>query len=453
MKFLITGATGLLGRELGIKLVRLGHEVHVITRQGEASRQQLPFPCRIFQGDLSRDAMELTELYDGVFHLMGEPVAEGRWSAEKKQRLVDSRVVATRNLRQSLRQAPRVLVSASAIGFYGHRENQELDEQSPVGSGFLAELCENWEKEVFAFPRGTRSVALRIGIVLADQGGALAQMIPLFQKSLGAPLSSGQQWMSWIHLRDVVEMFWWSFQNSQVQGVLNAVAPNPVRNHDFTQSLAQALGTYSIPSVPGLVLKTLYGEMSSVVLASQKILARKTLELGFQFQFSDLDSALKDVCALWRDGHGVLKVSQFFSRTPAEIFPFFSEARNLQKITPDQLHFQILSVNPEPLQSGTLIDYRLRIRGVPVYWRTRIENWHPPHQFVDTQLKGPYVSWHHTHQFEEIPGGTLMTDVVRYKVPVGLVGRWVAGAFVRSDVEKIFAFRRQSCHTLFAKNF
>ncbi|MEI7974120.1 MAG: TIGR01777 family oxidoreductase [Bdellovibrio sp.] len=453
MKFLITGATGLLGRELGIKLVRQGHEVHVITRQGEASRQHLPFPCRIFQGDLSREVMELSEVYDGVFHLMGEPVAEGRWNPEKKKSLVDSRVVATRNLRQSLRQSPRVLMAASAIGFYGHRGEEELDEHSPVGAGFLAELCENWETEVSAFSSGTRKIVLRIGIVLAEQGGALAQMIPLFQKSLGAPLSSGQQWMSWIHLQDVVEMFWWSFKNSQVQGVLNAVAPKPLRNIEFTQSLAQALGTHRIPRVPGVVLKTLYGEMGSVVLASQKVLARKSLDLGFQFQFSDLESALKDVCALWRDGHGVLKVAQFFSSTPAEVFPFFSDARNLQKITPEQLHVRILSVNPEPLQSGTLIDYRLRIRGIPVYWRTRIENWQPPHQFVDTQLRGPYVSWHHTHRFEEIPGGTLMTDVVRYKLPVGLVGRWVAGAFVRSDVEKIFDFRRRSCHSLFSKNF
>lgn len=452
MKILITGGTGFVGTELGLELVRRGHSLVVISRNKSSAKMSCPYPCEIVEGDLAEGPLSSSALsgVEAVIHLMGEPVAQGRWTEKKKKSLVNSRVAATKNLRKSLTSPVKVLVSASAIGYYGDRGEEKLSEGSSPGAGFLADLCSAWEKEAFGFSAGGTRVAIaRIGIVLGREGGALAEMVPLFRAGLGGPIAGGGAWMSWIHRDDLISSLLFALENKEVNGIFNAVAPEPCTNRNFTRELAAALGCSAIVPVPGFALSAAFGEKSSVLKASQRVLPEVLQKNGFIYKFPNLQSALTEELSSAREKEELLVVKQYVPKAPAELFPFFAEAGNLGELTPSSLHFRILSVEPEPVGGGTLIRYALKIHGFPVRWLTRIEKWNPPHEFVDNQLKGPYNLWHHTHLFEPLGAGTLMTDTVRYRLPMGGLGRFFGGAFVRSDVENIFKYRRERIESLF----
>lgn len=455
MKILLTGATGFVGAELGIALVKKGHELIVISRSQSAAKINLPFPCEVVEGDLSKAPIEDPALkkIDAVFHLMGEPVAKGRWSAKKKDSLVRSRVQATQNLFASLKDAsPKVFVSASAIGFYGDRGNETLSESAKVGEGFLAELCRSWEVEAFKFRSiGARVAVARIGIVLGREGGALAEMLPIFRLGAGGAIAGGESWMSWIHLEDLVSSFLFALENSSVDGIFNAVSPKPCRNSEFTVELGRALGKPAFLPVPSLGLKILFGEKSSVLMASQRVVPEKLGEWGFSFSHKDLRKTLSQELAPLRGRDDFLRARQYVDKSPAELFPYFGEAANLEELTPETLHFRILSVSTKSVEKNTLIKYALKIHGIPVRWTTRIEAWDPPRNFVDNQLSGPYSLWHHTHEFEPLGKGTLMTDSVRFRLPLGWPGWLAAGWWVRGDVERIFRYRREQIYRRFGK--
>ncbi|PIS11105.1 MAG: TIGR01777 family protein [Bdellovibrio sp. CG10_big_fil_rev_8_21_14_0_10_47_8] len=456
MKILMTGATGLIGKELGKKLIQKGHQIFVISRNQEKAQRTLPFPCQVIEGDLSAGKIENANLaqIEAVFHLAGENIGDGRWTSAKKTRIRNSRVQLTKNLIQSLEQSARLklVVSASATGYYGDQANTELTEQSDAGGDFLAKVCVDWEKAVLESPglrSDVRRVVIRTGVVLAPFGGALDKMKPIFQTGLGGALGSGEQWMSWVHLEDLIQIYSLTLDHREMNGVYNAVAPEVCTNREFSQKLAQSLGSRMGPAVPAWVLKIVLGEMAAVVLSSQRASCGKIQKLGFQFQFSGLEEALKNCCQHLTDGDQAFYAEQFVQRPKSEVFPFFSEAKNLQKITPEELHFNVIRSSTAAIEEGTLIDYRLKIHGVPVSWRTRIETWNPPDHFVDTQLKGPYAKWHHTHSFVDMGGGTLMSDLVRYRMPLGCLGRLAAGPFVRKDISKIFAYRQQVVEKIF----
>lgn len=293
MKVLITGATGTIGRELlakhrdAVVLSRdpfrangLGASVDVQGWRPEAE----PAPREAFRG------------VDTIFHLAGEPVAEGRWSREKKQRIRDSRVLGTRNLiaaLATLTRPPRVLVSASAVGFYGDRGDQELDETSSAGDGFLAEVCEAWEREAMAAEKlGIRVVCVRIGVVVAPGGGALAQMLIPFKIGFGGRLGSGMQWMPWVHIDDVIGMLLHAGRRDEIRGPMNAVSSHPVTNSEFTRGLAQALHRPALLAVPKTALRLAFGEMSEILLASQRVLPRVAESSGYRFKYQELAGAL-----------------------------------------------------------------------------------------------------------------------------------------------------------------
>lgn len=452
MKILITGATGMIGQKLGLALAREGHELHVISRSAARALEDCPFPCIAHEGDLAKGPLPagvLPEHLDAIVHLMGEPVAEGRWTDAKKQRLVSSRVAATRHLRQSVRSVGR-LVAASAIGFYGDRGDEELGESSAPGEDFLARLCVDWEAEVAVFASlGARPLSLRFGIVLGLEGGALPQMLTPFRAGVGGPLGNGRQWMSWIHEDDLVALLLWSLRHPSVEGVANAVAPRPVRNSEMSRLIAERISRPALLPTPTFGLRLLFGEKAGILVASQKVSCARVSEAGFAFKFSELGPALDDLLGPLSRGEDVFMARQYVPRSPEEIFSFFAAAENLERITPPLLNFQIKSTSTPAIQEGTLIEYRLKVHGVPMSWLTRIEDWQPPRKFVDLQLKGPYRLWHHTHGFEPLGAGTLLTDRVRYRLPLGFVG-WLGGAaLVERDVRKIFAFRRRTIHELF----
>lgn len=298
MNITITGASGLIGRRLLKNLGAAGHALTVVSRHAGTN-----VPPGV--GVAAWDPMKGPAPEDGVrnanavIHLAGEPVAQ-RWNAVAKRRIRESRVVGTRNLVEALaklRTAPRTLVCASAVGYYGSRGDEVLREDSAPAGTYLAEVCAAWEKEAMAAEAfGMRVVRVRIGVVLDARGGALQRMLPPFRMGAGGRLGDGKQWMSWIHLADLAAMFQFALEN-EVSGALNGVAPIPVTNAEFTQTLARALHRPAIFPVPALALKLLFGEMSEILLSSQRVLPAAAEAAGFKFRFPELGGALKDVLA------------------------------------------------------------------------------------------------------------------------------------------------------------
>jgi len=345
----------------------------------------------------------------------------------------------------------KVFISASAVGFYGDRGDEILTEKSDRGEGFLSQVCQDWEQPLLLASkksegRGPRVAIFRFGVVLGEAAGALAKMIEPFRAGLAGNLGKGQQWMSWIHIEDLVKALAESLHNPQYSGILNAVSPQPVTNHEFSLTLSSAVREKPRlgPPVPGFALKAAMGEMSTILLASQRVMPERLLQMGFQFRYPDLASALNQLCQVYKEGDSLFVAEQFFALPLEKVFPFFAEAHNLEKITPPLLNFKITEMSTPAIQQGTLIDYQLRIHKVPVHWKTLIQTWNPPISFVDNQEKGPYRKWHHTHSFSKLGKGTLMVDRVRYRLPLGGLGQLTAGAWVKSDIEKIFAYRRKA---------
>ncbi len=235
---------------------------------------------------------------DAVIHLAGEPVAQ-RWTAAVKERIRASRVEGTRALIAGLAAAsrkPKVLISASAIGIYGSRKDEVLTESSPRGSGFLADVTAAWEEEARrAESLGVRVVLPRIGVVLGTDGGALSKMLPAFKSGGGGRMGTGEQWMSWIHIDDLVGLIVFALAGDGLRGPVNATAPNPVRNAEFTYELAGVLHRPAIVAMPALILKLIFGEMSSVLIDSQRVSPEAALRAGYAFRFTELRAALEDL--------------------------------------------------------------------------------------------------------------------------------------------------------------
>lgn len=295
MKIGITGASGLIGKHLCRELEREGCEVVRFTRRRISD--QAPVVWDPGSGPL--DPEHLNGL-DAVVHLAGEPIARRRWSRRQKQLIRDSRVNGTRNLVESLRKSaypPRILISASAVGFYGNRGSEELRENSKRGTGFLPDVCEEWEREALtAAELGVRVVLLRTGIVLARDGGALSKILLPFRFYLGGPLGSGRQFMPWIHIEDEIRLITFALRESEIQGPLNATAPNPATNREFTSELCRVLNRPQMPAVPEVALRVVAGEMGrALLLEGQRVFPRKSLEAGFSFRFPVLGEALQDL--------------------------------------------------------------------------------------------------------------------------------------------------------------
>lgn len=302
MRVMITGATGLIGSRLVERLHHEGHTILVLTRQPEKATQQFArhrFPRVEIMGYTPVEPgmwQETIPHWDGVVNLAGEAIAAGRWTEAIKQELRRSREVGTRTLVEGINQAipcPSVLVNASAIGYYGTSETATFDETSPPGSDFLATLCQAWEAEATLVK--TRLVILRFGIALDATGGALGKMVLPFQLFSGGPLGHGRQWVSWIHIDDLVNLILHALTDPSMEGTFNATAPNPVRMHTFCQTLGQVIHRPSWLPVPAFALNLLLGEGASVVLEGQQVLPKRTLASGFTYHYPTLPQALTQI--------------------------------------------------------------------------------------------------------------------------------------------------------------
>jgi uncharacterized protein (TIGR01777 family) len=451
MKTLVTGATGFIGKQLIKKLNEKGHEIVVLTRNAESAGFNLPVHCEIKEWNPEQTALSPSALkgVEAVINLAGEGIADSRWSATRKRQIMQSRVMSVRRLVDAMKvmeEKPKVFVSASAIGIYGNREDELLEETTPRKQWFLSEVCQAWENEIFkAQDLGVRTVACRVGIVLGHDGGALDKMLPPFKLGLGGRLGNGAQWMSWIHIDDLVNLMIHAVETSSLDGAYNAVSPNPVGNEDFTKVLGDVLKRPTVFPVPGFVLKIVLGELSDLLLGSQKVSAGKICDSGFKYRYPQLKEALEEVC-----GHSCheLQMEQWVPQSIHKTFAFFKEAANLEKLTPDTLRFKVLNQTTQDIQQGTKLDYRISLHGIPMRWQSEITDWQPNNKFSDIQLKGPYSHWHHTHEFFEKDGGTLVRDKVKYRVPFGIPGDLVAGKWIRNDLETIFKHRHKTIEKL-----
>jgi len=300
MKIFLTGGTGFVGTFLSRELARRGNEITILTRKDSPPEAAHP-DLRFLTGDPTREGawMDAVPAHDWIINLAGASISS-RWTAEAKRAFYDSRVLTTRNLVAALARGDKrqLFCSTSAPGYYGPRGEEELSEDSPPGSDFLAKLAVDWEAEALkAQDLGIRTVITRFGIVLGKGGGILEQLTPLFRSFLGGPLGSGQQWFSWVHQQDLAQAFVFVQEHPELEGPVNFTAPNPVRQKEFAKALGEALGRPAFMPTPAFALRWVLGEFAEVVLTGQKVLPRKLLAAGFQFRFPTIREALTDLLA------------------------------------------------------------------------------------------------------------------------------------------------------------
>jgi uncharacterized protein len=309
----LTGATGLIGPRLVASLRARGDEVTVLSRDPSRAHRQLDDPrqpsssidghlgaLQAMHWDPLREQPPSAALAgrDAIVHLAGENVAQ-RWTASAKRAILESRVMGTRHVVQGLSalertERPRVLASASAIGYYGAHGDEPIDEEAPAGVDFLARTCAAWEAQALAAePLGVRVVTVRTGMVLDRDGGALGKMLTPFKLGIGGPVAGGRQYISWIHVDDLVGIVLAAIDGEQWHGAVNATSPEPQRNRDFSKALGEALHRPSLLPVPGVALRVLYGEMAEIVTTGARVLPAKALVLGYEFRYPQLDSALR----------------------------------------------------------------------------------------------------------------------------------------------------------------
>lgn len=300
MKIFMTGGTGFVGTTLARELTAKGHSVTVLMRKVE-SGVRLPPGASSLEGDPTiRGAwQERVPEHEAFINLAGASIFT-RWTDEAKRVIRESRILTTRHLVEAM--APRKgkethLFSTSGAGYYGYHEDEELSEESPPGTDFLAMLSREWEAEaVKATEHGVRVVLCRFGIVMGRSGGMLGEIVPIFRMFLGANLGSGNQWLSWIHEQDLARIFLFLLENRGLEGPLNCTAPEPVRNREFTETLGEVLGVPTfLPPVPGFMLRLMKGEFGGVILKGQRVLPRRLLAAGFQFRYPTLKEALTEI--------------------------------------------------------------------------------------------------------------------------------------------------------------
>jgi uncharacterized protein (TIGR01777 family) len=294
MKILVTGATGFIGRHLVAEAKKRGHAVVAASRDAAAAKAALG-DVDVVAWDPMGGPLPPVPGVEGVVHLAGENVGKGRWTRKKMMRIVDSRVVGTRNLVAGLKaNPPKAFAGASAIGWYGPHGDEEITEADPHGEDFLANVCVEWEREArHAGELGATVAIVRIGIVLGRGGGALQEMLTPFKWCMGGPIAGGAQWMSWVHIDDVAGVFLHALEKG-IHGTLNATAPGPATNREFSKTLGRVLGRPAFMPMPGFMLRIIVGKFAQVLTTGQRVLPKQTTASGYAFKWTELEAALKN---------------------------------------------------------------------------------------------------------------------------------------------------------------
>lgn len=402
---------------------------------------------------------------DAIINLAGEPILGGRWTVRRRQALTSSRVHLTQRLVAGMRRMatpPRVLVSGSAVGYYGNRGETLLSESAAAGHDFLGRLCQDWESAANSAADICRVVTVRTGVVLGRDGGALPLMAPAFRLGAGGPIGNGRQYMPWIHLHDLVAIFVRALDETSLSGPINGVAPYPVTSRDFARAMGRVLGRPVVLPLPAFALRAVLGDAARVLLDSQRAQPARLTSSQFIWRFPTLDAALQDLLAAdtsvsitnvdhagvpadaylkARPARYLLSSTTILNASLARTFEFFSRPENLGLITPSGMHFMITSL-PAAMATSAAIDYQIRVGAVPMRWRTRIVSWEPGHRFVDVQEAGPYRSWYHEHAFRADGARTVMEDRVYYAPPLGVLGRIANALVIAPMLTRIFQYRQ-----------
>ena len=300
-RIVVTGATGFIGKKLVEELVKRNNDVIVFSRDAEKAKSIFPTVKECMEWDYRNPEPWKSKLEnsDVVIHLAGINLFAKRWNDEFKKSVLESRQLSTKNLVEAIKSCnnkPEVFISASGIGYYGDCGDNILTEESPTGNDFLADVCKVWESEAKKIEQlGVRSVQIRTGLVLSAENGALKQMLPAFKLFIGGPLGSGKQWASWLHIDDIVGIYIHSIDCKELGGAVNAASPIPVRMKGFAKTLGQVLNRPSLFPVPKFLLKIVVGEAAEVVIASQRVDVKKILDCGYNFNFENLEEALKNL--------------------------------------------------------------------------------------------------------------------------------------------------------------
>jgi uncharacterized protein len=300
MRIFIAGGTGLVGNRLVKRLMERGDQAVVLTRRPPLAEQSFGAGCTIVEGDplIAGAWGEALKSCDAVVNLIGEGIFNHRWTSAFKLTLYDSRVKSTAHIAATIIKSATVktLINASAVGYYGPTGSEELTEQSQEGFDFLARLCVDWEAATaLARAHGTRTVILRIGVVLDPNGGVLSKMATPFKMFVGGPIGSGKQYVSWVHHEDLLGLILFALDHAEVSGPLNAAAPGAVTNKEFSKALGRALHRPSFMPTPGFMLRVALGEVANVITTGQRVVPKKALDLGYGFRFAEIDGALRDI--------------------------------------------------------------------------------------------------------------------------------------------------------------
>ncbi len=296
MNILLIGGTGFIGTRLTERLINEGHRLTLIGRS-LAGDKTFPGEVRFIPGDTTREGawQDAVSKNDVIVNLAGASIFT-RWNDKTKKLIYDSRILTTRNIVTAVKQDNVILFNASAVGYYGPRDDEEVTEEDANGDDFLSMVCQDWEKEALkAEEKGVRVIIPRFGIVLGKGGGALAQMVPMFKKCLGGPLGSGKQWSPWIHMEDVIEAVLFLLEKPEVQGPVNFCAPNPVRNEELARALGETLTRPWFIPAPAFMVRLMLGEFGDILLTGQRVIPKKLQENGFQFKFPEIREALQDL--------------------------------------------------------------------------------------------------------------------------------------------------------------
>lgn len=465
MRVFVTGASGFIGRQLCMRLLREGHEVVALTRDLAKAQEALGAQVTLVdaRGEWERELAPC----DAVVNLAGSPIAT-RWTRANKQRIEASRIALTNRLVAGLGKDCRVLVNASAIGIYGS-ESRVVDESADHGSDFPARVCAAWENAAQSAPDSVRVCMMRLGLVLGVEGGVLGRLEEVARFGLLGRLGTGEQGNSWVHLDDVIQFVVSALEREDFRGAYNLVAPQHTTNVEFSRALASRYGRGLGPRVPAFAVRLGLGEAASMVLDGPFVVPQRLQDAGWVFAFPDLDQALADLVDIRGVNIGTVEPNsvpehEYLEKRPPQyvleqrtvldtpledVFPFFQAAHNLGALTPPALTFQIRTQGPIEMGVGQRILYRIRLGGLPMQWLTQIERWEPGRAFVDAAHKSPYASWYHEHLFEAQGDQTHMVDRVYYRPPFGALGRIAHSLVIRRMLTRIFRFRARAVQQRF----
>lgn len=444
---LVMGGSGFIGSGLCEHLVARGHKINLLSRRPDELRRQTSFPCSLFAWNGKEIPDEALEGVDSIVNLVGQGIADKTWTPKYRKSILDSRVDSVNALYRAFsrrKQHPAVVIQASAMGYYfGSSDRSDKTEKSPAGQGFLSEVCQAWEESAQKLEEFCRLVRVRIGLVLGWEGGAFQQLWNLYSMGLGSSLGSGDQWMNWIHVKDLVKFFTLALENDNFSGVYNGVAPGNVTNQEFHRCLSAYTRSFAWLRAPAISLKLILGARSSLLLDRYHVKPERLQADGFAFEYGKFNEAMSDLLSERQNPKfHYLTSRQWLPGKVEDIWPFFADARNLEKITPPWLEFRVIAGEPEAIGQDSTFRYALKLHGLPIKWQSKIKAWIPNEQFTDIQTKGPYRLWSHRHLFYPLGDGTLMEDRVEYGLPLAPCSH-IALPFVQKDLGKIFSYRKK----------